>query len=187
MQTQSLYIKGMVCERCITTVKETLGAIGIEVASVLLGEVVLRKPTPIDVSLVEERLRPVGFQLLQDKKRKLVQDVKTLVTAVYSGRFDFPVGFRFSNYASEQLELAYDTISTIFAAEEQNTLEKYIIKFRIERIKELLVYSDKTLSDISFDLGFSSVAHLSKQFKIQTGLTPSHFKNIRKKKTETAD
>jgi AraC family transcriptional regulator len=180
MQTQSLYIKGMVCDRCIASVKDAMEATGIEVASVSLGEVVLKAPLAIDASFVQERLQPLGFELLQDKKQKLADNVKALVASVYSGEFDFPPGFRFSIYASEQLDLSYDIISSGFVTVEQSTLEKYIINFRIEKIKELLVYTSQTLSDISFNLGFSSVAHLSKQFKIQTGLTPSHFRSIRK-------
>jgi AraC family transcriptional regulator len=182
---QKYYVKGMVCERCIYTVKKTLEGLGIEVAELALGEVTLVSPSAIKEPVIEEALKPFGFSLVQDKRLKLVKDAKALVAEVYSGNFDFPNGFRFSSFAAEKLNTNYDAISTAFSATEQTTIEKYIIDFRINRIKELLVYTNKTLANIAFELGFSSVAHLSKQFKSYTGLNPSHFKDIRSNKSAT--
>lgn len=185
MQQQKYYIKGMVCERCIYTVKGTLEGLGIKIAELALGEVTLVTPSAIKEPAIEEALKPLGFSLVQDKRLKLVKDAKALVAEVYSGRFDFPNGFRFSSFAAEKLDTNYDAISAAFSATELTTLEKYIIDFRINIIKELLVYTNKTLADIAFALGFSSVAHLSKQFKDHTGLNPSHFKEIRSNKSAT--
>lgn len=176
----------MVCQRCITTVKDQLESAGLELEDINLGEVTLATHTSLpDAALIEQKLLPLGFSLLEDKKAKLVKEVKSLVGEVYNGVFDFPNDFRFSVLAAERLGKDYDTISTTFSSMENNTLEKYIINFRVEKIKELMVYTDDTLADISFKLGFSSVAHLSRQFKEQTGMTPSHFKQLRKNETET--
>ena len=181
-------IKGMVCQRCITTVKNQLESEGLELEDINLGEVTLAAHTSIpDAALIEQKLSPLGFSLLEDKKAKLVKEVKSLVGEVYSGDFDFPNDFRFSILVTERLGKDYDTISTTFSSMENNTLEKYIINFRVEKIKELMVYTNATLVDISFKLGFSSVAHLSRQFKEQTGMTPSHFRQLRKNDAATRE
>lgn len=175
----------MVCQRCITTVKQQLESAGLALDEVKLGEVTLSAHTFIpDTGLIEQRLLPLGFSLLEDKKVKLVKDVKSLVNEVYSGDFDFPEGFRFSGLAAKKLDRDYDTISSTFSLMENSTLEKYIISYRVEKIKELMVYTENTLADISFKLGFNSVAHLSRQFKEQTGMTPSQFKQLLKNEIE---
>ncbi len=185
MQEQKYYIKGMVCERCIQSVNEIFKELRVEVKEVGLGEVTLMSSPGIKESFIEERLSLLGFSLRQDKGVKLLKDAKALVSEVYSGHFDFPNGFRFSALATERLHSNYDIISAAFSSIEHTTLEKYIIEFRINKIKELLVYTNNTLPDISFALGFSSVAHLSKQFKSYTGLTPSHFKEVKSNKNAT--
>ncbi|HVG14954.1 MAG TPA: helix-turn-helix domain-containing protein [Chitinophagaceae bacterium] len=179
MLQQKFYIKGMVCERCIAAVKKAMEGLDVEIIEVNLGEITLAGTSATEEELIEERLKPLGFSLLQDKKQKLVKEAKALVEEVYSGSFDFPIHFRFSALAAERLATSYDVISTAFSALEQKTLEKHIIDFRIEKIKELLVYTDSTVADIAFVLNFSSAAHLTRQFKTYTGLTPSYFKEIR--------
>jgi len=180
---QKVTIKGMVCERCISTVKQELEKMGLQLADVTLGQVSFSVAGDMpDISAIDERLKPLGFSVLVDKKHKLVKEVKALVEEVYSGNFDFPERFRFSELAVERLQKDYDMIATIFTAVANVTIEKYIIDFRIEKVKEFLVYSSQTLSDIAFRLGFSSVAHLSRQFKTVTGFNPSHFRSIRSDK-----
>jgi copper chaperone CopZ len=176
---QKIYIKGMVCYRCISTVKHELESIGLQLDDISLGEVTLSAGTEItDLNLIREQLKPFGFSLLEDKRARLVTDVKQLVAVIYGGDFDFPEPFRFSTYISEKLQGDYDNISSVFSIREQKTIEKYIIDFRIEKIKEYLVYTPQTLADIAFRLGFSSVAHLSRQFKTFTGFNPSYFKSL---------
>lgn len=171
----------MVCQRCILVIKSELENLGIQPVKVALGEVTMIASTKEpDYVAVEEKLRPLGFSLLEDKKVKVVREVKKLVEEVYSGVYDFPDAFRFSEFIVSKLHRDYDTISAQFSLLEHQTLERYIIDYRIEKIKELLVYSSITLTDIAFKLNFSSVAHLSRQFKQYTGLTPSYFKEIRK-------
>jgi AraC family transcriptional regulator len=191
MQEQKLYIKGMVCDRCILSVKEAIESLGIQVTEARLGEVALASGVALGESLIEQRLQPLGFSLLKDKKQQLVKDVKALVAEVYSRSFDFTSHFRFSHFAEERLNVSYDAISNTFSSIEETTLEKYIIDFRIEKIKEALVCTESSLSDIAFALGFSSVAHLSKQFKLYTGLNPSYFREIKntreKRKSQALD
>lgn len=179
---QKVYIKGMVCQRCIAMVKSELENIGLHPTNINLGEVTFSASTIPDTAKIEEKLKPLGFSLLEDKRVKLVIQVKALIAEVYGGDFDFPVRFRFSELAAERLHREYDTISSVFSSLENTTIEKYIIDFRIEKIKEYLVYTLQPLADISFRLGFSSVAHLSRQFKMVTGFNPSHLRSIREDK-----
>ena len=182
---QKIYIKGMVCFRCISTVKHELESIGLQLEDISLGEVTLSAGTEItDLNLIGEKLKPFGFSLLEDKKARLVTEVKQLVAIIYGGDFDFPEPFRFSSYISEKLQGDYDNISAVFSIREQKTIEKYIIDFRIEKIKDYLVYTPQTLADIAFRLGFSSVAHLSSQFKAFTGFNPSYFKSLQSGKIQ---
>jgi AraC-like DNA-binding protein len=188
MQQQKIFIKGMVCQRCISTVKNELESLGLQLDEIMLGQVTLSATATFPGDrLLAEKLQPLGFSLLEDKRLTLVKALKDLVAEVYSGDYDFPYHFRFSELAAERLDKEYDLISTIFSQVEKTTIEKYIIHYRIEKIKELLVYTESTLADISFRLGFTSVAHLSRQFKIQTGLNPSHFKYIQQIKTAAAE
>ena len=179
---QTLYIKGMVCDRCIASVRGVFEELGLQITDASLGELSFEAREDIDLSVIERRLNQLGFSLLKDKKRKLISDTKDLIASVYSGNFDFPNSFRFSKYAREKLGSSYDTISATFTESEQTTIEKYILHYRTERLKEALVYTDQSLADLAFSYGFSSVSHLSKQFKLITGLTPSHFREIRAEK-----
>lgn len=175
----------MVCQRCIQVVESELRKMGIIPIKVDLGEVtIITSKNPADTALIEEKLRPLGFQLLEDKKIKTVNQVKELIEEVYSGNYDFPVKFRFSDLIIHQLHKDYDSTSALFALLEHKTLERFIIDFRILKIKEFLVYSSFTLSDIAFKLNFSSVAHLSRQFKQFTGQTPSRFKEVNNAKLQ---
>jgi AraC-like DNA-binding protein len=187
-QINKVYIKGMVCQRCISIVKNQLESAGFILDDVNLGEVIFSATSSItDASLIDEKLRPLGLSVLEDKRKKIVRDVKLLVAEVYNGKFDFRPGFRFSELVSKKIGKDYDAISMTFSSSENSTLEKYIIDYRIEKAKEFLVYTSESLADISFKLGFSSVAHLSRQFKQQTGLTPSYFKNLKLQKWQFAE
>ena len=179
-QDNKIYIKGMVCQRCISYVKNQLESAGIPFDEISLGEVTLSPTAAVsDPLVIGNKLSPLGFTLIEDKRTKLVRDVKALIKELYSGDFDFPNRFRFSELLSQKLNKDYDTINMTFASLENSTLEKYIIDYRIEKVKEYLVYTNDTLADISFKLGFSSVAHLSRQFKQQTGINPSYFRQRR--------
>ncbi|HYD90897.1 MAG TPA: cation transporter, partial [Flavobacterium sp.] len=116
-QVQKVSIKGMVCERCISTVKQELENMGLQLTDVSLGQVSFAVAGDLpDVSKIDEKLKPLGFSVLVDKKRKLVKDIKALVEEVYSGNFDFPERFRFSEFAVGRLGKEYDTIASVFTA-----------------------------------------------------------------------
>jgi AraC-like DNA-binding protein len=182
MPAYTLHIKGMVCPRCISTVQQELSASGLQVSHVELGSATIQSATPPDLNAIAAQLESLGFSLLEDKNQQLVKQVKEVVTQVYSGEFDFPPQFRFSKWVAEKLSRSYDLLSAVFSTAEGTTLEKYILAYRVEKVKELLVYTPATLADIAFRLGFSSEAHLSRQFKTLTGLTPSYFIKVRKER-----
>jgi len=183
MEQQTIFIKGMVCRRCVMTVETELQEMGYTPVKLSLGEVSFITHHAHNPSALEERLSLLGFSVLEDKKIKMVKEVKQLIGEIYGGDFDFPERFRFSKYIEQRLQKDYDAISDTFIAMEKKSIEQYIIDFRIAKVKEFLVYSTLTLSDIAFRLNFNSVAHLSAQFRQQTGLTPSFFREIQKQKT----
>lgn len=187
MNTEKLYIKNMVCDRCKMVVKSELDKLGIRVLNVNLGEVTLVSPLSSEQKiLVEKTLHPLGFEVIDDKKSRLIEQVKTyVIELVHYNNNDLKVNL--SDYLSEKLHLDYNYISNLFSEIEGKTIEKYFIAQKIERVKELLVYDELSLSEIAFRLNYSSTAHLSSQFKKVTGLTPSHFKEIKASKRKPLD
>lgn len=180
---QSIYIKGMVCQRCINTVTSELKQINMIPDEVSLGEVKLSSSIVFsDYDLLTEKLSPLGFTVLENKKLKLIKLVKDFTQKVYSGNFDFPEPFLFSAELIKHTDKSYDLISQFFSEEEGITIEKYVIDQRIKKTRELLSTTELTLYEIAFKLGFSSTAHLSRQFKQHTGITPSDFKSLQVQK-----
>ena len=185
---RKLVIKGMVCNRCIIMVQSVIVGLGLTIKEINLGEVtIILTSDSADWVKVEQRISDLGFTILEDKKERLIREIKELVRTVYSGDFDFGPDFRFSDLVQKHLLKSYEVISSVFSSSEGMNLEKYIMQYRIEMVKGLLMYSNSSLADISFNLGFSSVAHLSKQFKQHTGLTITHFREIRTKKEVVKD
>lgn len=175
----------MVCNRCVMTVKEELAGLGHVILQVGLGEAtILNEDVPLDKNELKRRLAPLGFSLLEDRRLKIAEGVKGLVEEVYGGTFDFPDNFRFTRLLTERLGKDYAAISDAFIAMEKKTIEQYVTDYRINKVKDFLVYSQLTLSDIAFRLHFNSVAHLSTRFKQVTGLTPSYFREIKRQKKE---
>lgn len=168
----------MVCNRCVMTVRDELERLGYAPVKVALGEATLRGE--VNRSEIAKALAPFGFSLIEDKRSGMVNEVKALAAQVYSGDYDFPPKFRFANLINER----YAAVSEAFIETEKKTIEQYIIEYRLQKVKELLVYSQLTLADIAFKLNFNSTSHLSTQFKQQTGLTPSHFRQIQAEKDE---
>lgn len=168
----------MVCDRCILMVKQELDKLNLVAASIKLGEVQLTKePNEKQLAQLKERLAGVGFELLDDAKKKLIEKIKNIIVEQihYSDADD---KHNFSEILSQKVHKDYSYLSGLFSEVEGITIEKYIILQKIEKAKELLVYDELSLSEISYKLGYSSVAHLSAQFKKVTGLTPSHFKKL---------
>ena len=184
MEQQTIQLKGMVCHRCIMTVENELQALGHRPVSVSLGEISYIAGNEHDLAALELRLNSLGFSLLVDKKKKMTKDAKKIIKEVYNGDYDFPERFRFTDLLKQRLQKDYEGISDAFVATEGKTIEQYIIQYRINKVKEFLVYSNLTLADIAFRLNFNSVAHLSAQFKQYTGLTPSHFKSVKREKAD---
>lgn len=173
-----LHIKNMVCNRCIMVVNNELEKLGLHPASVELGEVVLSEElSDIQKDRVKTVLEKVGFELIDNRKGQLIERAKTLLIELVH-RQNNQLNTNLSDYLIQQLGHDYSSISTLFSEVEGTTIEKFYIAQKIERVKELLVYDELSLSEIAHLLNYSSVAHLSKQFKKTTGLTPSHFKQI---------
>lgn len=166
----------MVCNRCILAVEALLKKLGIRYNAVRLGEVELpEKPDAERERQLKEKLEGLGFELLDDGRNKLIEKIKTLIIE----QVHYEAGDQRSNFSSllsSSLHKDYSYLSNLFSEVEGITIEKYMINQKIERVKELLVYDELSLGEIAYRLGYSSVAHLSNQFKKVTGLTPSHFK-----------
>jgi AraC family transcriptional regulator len=178
--TTKLHIKNMVCNRCISVVANELQSLGLAVSHVALGEADLNGPlTPEQKAAVKERLEKQGFELLDDKKSKLIEQVKTLlIVLVHYNQQEKPEHMRYSDYLEKQVGVDYSSLSKLFSEVEGVTIEHYLISQKVERIKELLIYDELSVSEIALQLGYSSVAHLSSQFKKITGSTPSEFKKL---------
>ncbi|MBK8522229.1 MAG: helix-turn-helix transcriptional regulator [Chitinophagaceae bacterium] len=174
----NLYIKNMVCNRCIMVVKQELENLKLKPLKVSMGEAELSKqPSVKQMQQLNSRLLQLGFEILDDKKQKQIEKIKSLlIKKVQSG--DVEEHFSISEYLSNFLHKDYSYISRLFSEVEGITVEQFFILQKIEKVKEWLVYGELNLSEISFRLGYSSVAHISAQFKKITGLTPSHFKKL---------
>jgi len=182
-----LYIRNMVCNRCKMVVKSELEQLGLSAVSVELGEVELSdEPTEQQLTQLNSRFKELGFELIDDKRSRLIERVKKLVIELihYS---DSELNVNLSDYLTQHIPMEYKYLSTLFSEVEGTTIEKYYISQKIERVKELLVYDELSLSEIASQMGYSSVAYLSTQFKKVTGLTPSHFKSVKEAKRKSLD
>ncbi|GAB3200130.1 AraC-like DNA-binding protein [Pontibacter aydingkolensis] len=188
MATLKLHIKNMVCARCNRVVSEELEKLGYKVLHVTLGEAEISSVVnDFDVARIREVLVASGFELLDDRKTQLIEQVKLVIIELVHRQGEADRHINISDFLSERLGMEYSYISSLFSSHEGVTIEKYLILQRIERVKELLVYNELSLKEIAYQLGYSSVAHLSNQFKKVTGLTPSYFKEIKDKKRKTID
>ncbi len=168
-------------------VKAELEKVGLHDAIIQLGEVEIRE----DLSAVKQgelniALKRFGFELLEDKRSKLIEKIKNVVVEMVHYDDEFPK-INFSDYLSEKLNHDYSYLSKLFSEVEGITIEHFIISHKIEKVKELLVYDELSLTEISYKLNYSSVAHLSNQFKKVTGLTPSHFKKLKDKRRQALE
>lgn len=188
MGTLKLYIKNMVCDRCNKVVAQELAALGYHVLQVSLGEAEISSPdNRFDVEKIRKVLIENGFELLDDRKTKLIEQIKLAIIELVHRQGEADLHINTSDYLSEKIGMEYSYLSSLFSAHEGITIERYLILQRIERVKELLVYNELSLKEIAYQLGYSSVAHLSNQFKKVTGLTPSYFKEIKENKRKTID
>lgn len=188
MGTLKLHIKNMVCARCNKVVAEELEKLGYQVLQVSLGEAEISKADNVfDIAKIKEVLIANGFELLDDRKTQLIEQIKLAIIDLVHRQGEADLHINTSDYLAEKLGMDYSYLSSLFSAHEGITIEKYLILQRVERVKELLVYNELSLKEIAYQLGYSSVAHLSNQFKKVTGLTPSYFKEIKDNKRKTID
>ena len=168
----------MVCNRCILVVRDILQRADFKPSSVTLGEAVVpRELTAGQKKELDEALRAVGFELIDDRRTRIIEQVKNAIIELVQQQ-DAALRTNLSDYIADRLHQDYGAVSNLFSGIENTTIEQYFIAQKIERVKELLAYDELSLSEIADRLHYSSVAHLSAQFKKVTGLTPSHFRQI---------
>lgn len=177
----------MVCNRCKLIVQQVLEKSGVLPLSVTLGEVIVEEELSNSEKLIlDSQLQKFGFLLIEDKSIRMVSQIKCLIIELVHYRNNSLNG-KLSEYLSHTLHHDYTHLSNLFSDIEHITIERYYITQKIEKVKELLVYDELSLSEIAYRLNYSSVAHLSNQFKKITGYTPTHFKNTRTKDRRTLD
>ncbi len=177
-----LHIKYMVSMRCKTIVMSELQKLRLNFAKVDLGEVeILEQISKNTRSQLKESLKKNGLELMDDKKSILIERIKNAIVEMIHYSED-QLKVNFSEYLSKKLCYDYTYLSNLFTEVQGTTIEKFIINHKIERVKELIVYDELSLSEIAYKLHYSSAAHLSNQFRKITGLTPSHFKKLKEKK-----
>ena len=188
IESKKLFIRNMVCNRCRSVVQGELIKIGLVPIDVQLGEIELKAaPTSGQLEKLKPTLLQHGFELIDDGKSRLISQIKkVIIEHVHYGE-EGKLKVNFSDYLISKLNKDYHYLSNLFSEVEGITIEKFMINQKIEKVKELLVYDELSLSEIADKLGYSSVAHLSSQFKRVTGLTPSHFKRVREVKRKSLD
>jgi len=183
----TLYIKNMVCDRCIMVVQSELKKLDIQTENVTLGTVALKQELSDDqIKILNENLLARGFEVIDDKKSQIIEGIKNVIIELVHYQ-DSETKNNLSDILSNKLQHDYNYLSNLFSEVESTTIEKYFIAQKIEKVKELLGYDELSLSEIADSLNYSSVAYLSNQFKKVTGLTPSQFKQIKEDKRTPLD
>lgn len=172
----------MVSNRCKMAVKEELKKLGLHFIVVDLGEVdVMEVISMSQRELLKKGLLEAGFELMDDKKSMLIEKIKNVIIEMVH-HSDEVIKVNFSIYLSEKLNHDYTYLSNLFSEVQGTTIERFIISHKTERVKELIIYGEHNITEIAWKMGYSSIAHLSSQFKKVTGLSPSHFKNMKDKR-----
>ena len=177
----------MVCIRCKLLVKEELTKLGLHFVYVELGEAEIRENISVEqLAQLKTALLKSGLEMMDDKKSVLIEKIKKVIIELvhYS---EEPLTVNFSEYLSQQLNHDYTYLANLFSEVQGTTIEKFLIAHKIERVKELLVYNELNLTEIAYQMHYSSVAHLSAQFKKVTGLTSTHFKQLKDKRRSMLD
>lgn len=177
----------MVCDRCIKIVHGLLISEGYTVISIELGKVLIKTDSKLYSEKIAILLAKEGFELIDDDQSKLINLIKTMVIQHVHHASSEIEQMNISAFLEKELGKSYSYLSSLFSKVEGRTIEKYVILQRIERVKELLIYGDKTISEIAFELGYSSSQYLSNQFKAETGLTPTEFRNLMDKPRKAID
>lgn len=177
-----LVIKNMVCDRCVLVIKNVFQDLNYQPLCVIMGVVDLAEQglSEVQLNVIRQAIEPLGFELLNDKKRALIEQIKTTLIQMVHSTHDLEQ-VKLSDYLGHKLKQDYPSLSQLYSSVEGITIEKYFIHLKVERIKEFLVYDELNLTQISYRLGYSSLAHLSAQFKHITGMTPTAFKELKDK------
>lgn len=172
----------MVSNRCKMVVKEILKEMNLHFIVVDLGEVdIMEELTPEQREILKKELLESGLELMDDKKSILIEKIKTIIIQMIHHTVE-DIKINFSDYLSEKLNHNYTYLANLFSDIQGTTIEHFIISHKVERIKELMIYGELTITEIAYKMNYSSVAHLSTQFKKVTGLSPSHFKQLKDKR-----
>lgn len=179
MERTILKVKNMVCPRCIKVVSDELKKMGFGINEIQLGTVEMGGTISIeDIAKIRIMLFSNGFELLDDKKLKIIEKIKILIIdAIMEDKFS-GMETNLSEYISETIQMEYTNLSTMFSSVEGRSIERFVILQKIERVKELITYNELSVKEISIQLGYSSLQALSNQFKKETGMTPTEFKKL---------
>lgn len=182
-----IHVKNMVCNRCILVVKSKLEELGHVITSIELGEVVVKDTiSENEKESIANALRTVGFEILNDTNSKTIEKIKALLIDLVQNKNN-DIRITLSEYIVQNIHQDYSKLSNLFSNVEGISIEKYFINLKIEKVKELIVYDELSLSEIANLLNYSSVAHLSNQFKKVTSFSPSYFKQIKESKRKELD
>lgn len=187
-QSTLLSIKNMVCKRCIRVVQEDLEKIGYTLEHIELGKVSIAGDLQAsDIASITKTLEKSGFELIGDEQSKIIEEIKRSIIEHIHHRKEKPDAQNFSDFLAEKTGVNYFSLSKLFSSTEGITINKFIILQKIERTKEYLIYDEKKLGEIAFELGYSSVAHLSTQFKKETGFSPTEFRKLLEPRRKSLD
>lgn len=178
MRSDHIHIKNMVCGRCIKVVRDEVEKLGYPVKHIELGKVEFSSPVDINEEKLRDALEKEGFELIDSESSRVISKIKTHIIKLIRDESGNDEHVNLTEYLEKEIGKSYSSLSTLFSKSEGRTIEKFAIQQRIERVKELLVYGEKTISEIAWELGYSSAQYLSNQFKSETGLTPSEFRKV---------
>jgi AraC-like DNA-binding protein len=186
---KTLHIKNMVCNRCIKVVREELEKLDYTIEKIELGEVVITSTKKkFQLDKIKIMLEENGFELIDSRNANIIERMKILIIKlIHHNSTENQPDINLHDEIIKEVGLSYQYVSSLFSSMEGITIEKFIIHQKIEKVKELIVYDELTLSEIAYRLGYSSVQHLSNQFKKVTGLSPSYFKKLKSKKRKSLD
>jgi AraC-like DNA-binding protein len=172
----------MVSNRCKLAVRDELKKLGLHFIMVDLGVVeIMENINPDKRQLLKTGLLDAGFELMDDKRAILIEKIKNIIVEMVHHTEDV-IKINFSDFLSEKLDHNYTYLANLFSEVQGTTIEQFIISHKVERIKELMIYGELNITEIAWKMGYSSVAHLSSQFKKVTGLSPSHFNKLKDKR-----
>ncbi|MCW8956374.1 MAG: AraC family transcriptional regulator [Gammaproteobacteria bacterium] len=179
MCEQEIYIKNMVCDRCKMVVEHVLSELNLQPVTVQMGKVQFEKCLSVNQkNRIKESIEPLGFELIEGRQQRLIETIKIeLINFVNANNADEHMNI--SDYLGNTLKYDYGHLSNMFSISEGISIEQYVINYKVEKVKELLILDQQSLTEISYCLGYSSLPHLSTQFKKVTGQTPSDFRRLK--------